>query len=431
MDAHGWVGHQVEVALGLRRSPWYAVAYVVLCLGVGCGGTGAAVGGGPSADTASQQEQEDTAQDAPSKDTVQGAVDASADVGGEDVGGEDVGAAQDSASTDAGLKDVAVEPKVLQRDLVQWVTQTVKSSPNAGSDAYSVPSDADLNAFRAGVERALDGDITAAQKHLSAAGYEVQLWRDVPSKGRSAPPKGDAHLLWAIVPQAGDAKHRGYFFIRKSVKHDLSLESPHSRHDTRTGVFGAELFRALEAHSFMFNAAHRCASDVVSSCSGTSTVCGEKAPYRESDLAHSTQSFFQVFHEEVYLTSNARVAVQLHGFKSKDDDPEFTLSNGTSEDKSGGLANTLAEALGAELAKGAKPANSCNAAGQLNRLCGTWNTQGRYSNGVPHDKACETPATGATERFIHLEMSYDLRHSGGKVEPSSVLAALKKVFPSQ
>ena len=76
-----------------------------------------------------------------------------------------------------------------------------------------------------------------------------------------------------------------------------------------------------------------------------------------------------------------------------------------------------------------KPGNSCNRAGDLNLLCGSTNTQGRFSNGVAAESACVTSASIATGRFVHAELSKAIRDSSGALGPQVFIDALKLTFP--
>ncbi len=211
----------------------------------------------------------------------------------------------------------------------------------------------------------------------------------------------------------------------------MVIEAPHQKHDTRTGVFSSEIFRQIGARAFLLAGTHRCANTASSSCSGTTTTCNGSGPFKVSDMAHTDQSFFQVFHEEASNETAGTRVIQVHGFSSDPEDPEFTISDGTTTDNPSGtyLPNQFTSVLESKIAGySSKGGNSCNLAGDLNLLCGTWNTQGRYTNGVPSADACDTAASSATGLFLHAELSYDLRHTGGTVEPSTFIDTVLEVF---
>jgi hypothetical protein len=78
-----------------------------------------------------------------------------------------------------------------------------------------------------------------------------------------------------------------------------------------------------------------------------------------------------------------------------------------------------------------KPGNSCNRAGDINKLCGSTNTQGRFLNGLPAAQVCTNSSPKSNQSFIHMELSYDLRNAGGLLEPELIYDAIKAVIPAQ
>jgi len=63
-------------------------------------------------------------------------------------------------------------------------------------------------------------------------------------------------------------------------------------------------------------------------------------------------------------------------------------------------------------------------------LCGTTNVQGRAANGVASDRVCTDGATGASGRFLHLELSRDLRLAGEAFEPALIVESLVELYAS-
>ena len=142
--------------------------------------------------------------------------------------------------------------------------------------------------------------------------------------------RGCCHI--SRKPDSGNTDHRGYFFLRSNsaVSCALVIESPHAKHDTRTGVFASEVFREMGPRAFLLTGTYRCANTTASTCSGTSSsYSGESQPYRNSDMAHVVDSFFQVFHEVAGEETASTRVIQVHSFTSGSTDPEFTVSDGT------------------------------------------------------------------------------------------------------
>jgi hypothetical protein len=318
----------------------------------------------------------------------------------------------------------------LSADLVQWTETTVANLPDEDSNGFTVPTANDLTLFRAAVTELLAESWPAAHTAAAAVGYQVVAFTDTGH--------GD-ELLYALTPVAGNTAGRGYFFVRPQtqVERNLVLESPHPRNDHRSAVLTSEVFRASGARAFVFAGTHRCANTgQFSGCSGTTGACaGTTQGYLESDMAHTPQAFFQAFHELAAEETADTLTFQLHGFSSDATDPEFTVSDGRTADQADPayLPNAFAAALEAGIAAAvapaapAKPGNSCNRAGDLDLLCGTNNTQGRFTNGSAD--VCTTSATTADGRFIHAELSWDLRHPGDLLEPQIVTDAVMAVVP--
>jgi len=311
-------------------------------------------------------------------------------------------------------------------DFVQWIDATVATFPGPATEGFVVPTPAELNAFATLANAMLAEDWGVAKTAAEAVQYELVQITDNQVAG---------DLFYGALPATGNTTGRGLYFVRPQslALRPLVIESPHAVFDSRTGVVSAEIFRAVRPRVFFMSGTHRCSNGAESGCSGTTGVCGtSSAPYKESDMAHTATAFFQIFHQRAALQDNPSLTtLQIHGFASKDTDPEFTFSNGTTTDAETALSNTLAEALEIQLApfENAKPGNSCNRIGDINRLCGSTNTQGRFTNGVDPSLVCTTAASESANRFAHMEFSYDLRHPGGGLEPTLIIEAIQAVFP--
>jgi hypothetical protein len=311
-------------------------------------------------------------------------------------------------------------------DFEKWVGDNVKAFKGVGTEGFVVPTSQERAVFAVAADALFDGDWPLAAAAAQGAGYEVKKIVDSKKPGDT---------IYGLVPKAGNTDGRGWFFVQTqpTAVRPLILEAPHSVFDFSTGVVAAGIFRDVGARAFGMSGVHRCANSAVSGCSGTTSVCaGSSQPYRESDMAHTEKGFFQVFHERAMLLAGEFLtALQIHGFKSNSGDPEFTFSNGRTTNVTVSYSNLLAADLEVRIASAGsvKPGNSCNRTGDINKLCGSSNTQGRFSNGVPVEKVCTTYATASADRFVHMELSYDLRTKGGVLEPSLTVHAIKAVFP--
>ncbi len=290
-------------------------------------------------------------------------------------------------------------------------TDFIASLPGKGSEAFVPPTALERAVFGAAVDATLQEDLAHAATLAKLVGYELALTAD------------DVRLL-----RPTDANARGLFALRKSATRAMLIASPHPKYDGNTGLRGAEIFDAIGARGYAVAGSHRCANTTPTTCSGTTTACGSPAKtYPNSDQAHTTLGFFQVFHARLGLTT-----LQIHGMASDADDPEFSFSDGTSTNTAdpGHLGNLLTTDLETRIAAAGslKPGNSCNRAGDINKLCGGTNVQGRLSNGVPAKDACLTSAAAATNTFFHLELSKDLRTKGGTLEPTLLVESILAVF---
>ena len=318
--------------------------------------------------------------------------------------------------------------RALQVDFVSWIEDIVADMPGRDSEGFVEPTELEEADFFAAVQAFLDESWASAQTLAAAVNYEVVEIEDTGNGNET---------LYGLQPDPGNTDGRGHYFVRPraAIQCELVIESPHPKFDSRTGVLSSEVFRNTGARAFLLAGTHRCANAADTLCDGLTLVCNElvSGPYRESDMAHTDRSFFQVFHEAAAeeVPGSTRV-MQVHGFVSGGSDPEFTLSDGTTTDNVSDqyLPNRFAADLEQRIldAGSTKGGNSCNRVGDLNKLCATTNTQGRFINGVLSEDVCDTAASSATEFFLHAELSYDLRYPGGTLEPSLFIDSVMETF---
>lgn len=312
----------------------------------------------------------------------------------------------------------AQEISRIDQDFVQWTQVVIDGNHPAGSNGYVNLGGSEETDFESAVEAFLDEDWALADERAAEIDYQVVTFRDTGNGGE---------VFYGLIPAAGNGAGRGFYLVRPraQVLRRLVLQAPHAVEDNRTGVMGSEIFRATGARALMLTGADRCASSVTSGCTG-STDCGA---HRVADGAHAVNTFFQVFHKLASREHADTVVLQLHGFKVTTNlgvrDPEFSVSDGTTTDRA---ANTLSNQFYQDLQNRISPVagNSCNLAGLGNFKCGTDSVQGRDVNNSAN--ACTADATGTTGRFLHLEMSNDLREPGGLYETALVIATVNSVI---
>lgn len=277
--------------------------------------------------------------------------------------------------------------------------------PGRDSNAYTPPSPEALEALSTSIESALNGPLERALDAASDAGYTLCAEGELV---RWTPPAGSGHAWIAVRTSA--------------IARPLIVEVPHAFFETHTLDEGLLIFETVNARALIVTGTHRCASDLASSCSGTTGVCaasGSEA-FRRSDMAHTEGAFYHAAHVALATHFASDLVVSLHGFSSDG----ASLSNGTTQPVApdapvARLWTSLTQRLPAELI------TSCNAfsgAAVDERLCGTTNTQGRHINGS--SAPCDIAPGGASERFLHLEQSRNLRDN----HQETIAEALKSLF---
>ena len=86
--------------------------------------------------------------------------------------------------------------------------------------------------------------------------------------------------------EIGHSRH-GYYFVRvENIKRNLATSATHTLFDGKVGHIVANLFD-YGTRSVSFAGTHRCFSDDFSTCSGTTSVCGNGSEkFRVTDIAH-------------------------------------------------------------------------------------------------------------------------------------------------
>lgn len=285
-------------------------------------------------------------------------------------------------------------------------------APPEDSEAYVVPDSARRSHTETALQAFGDEDYQGALDSAGDAAYELchaesdvgplVFWYPVNA--------GEGHARWVLRAHA-DAR-------------PLVVEATHGFFETDTLTQSVGIFRNLNARALLVNAGHRCANATASGCDGTTSVCGSSEPFRESDMAHTVESFFQVAHRGMTgQYPNARV-LNLHGMSREG----ISLSNGTTDDtEESSLEARFHEALATQFPD--RSVTTCNAygsTGATNHLCGTTNVQGRQRNGSTD--ACTQPADTASGYFLHLEQNASIRTDQGNRD--RVIEALDSVLPA-
>ena len=301
--------------------------------------------------------------------------------------------------------DARARLEVCATSVEELLATAMAQAPTAGSGGYRMPDAPARDDLAQSLAVARD-DAVEAERRADAASYRLCVV------------SGDDLFVW--MPLDASLGH-AFIAYRPAAPRGVIVEVPHPFFDVDTATEALAVFDGLDARALIVAGTHRCANTgEPSGCDGTTSACGANAPYPTSDMAHTTESFFQVAHEVLAERHVDDWILSLHGMAGDG----VHVSNGTTLATTGDApVARIAAALAIELPD--ETIASCNdhpGATTTASLCGTTNTQGRHVNGAA--SACTDAATHATGRFLHLEQSSSVR---GRT--SAVAAAIDAVAP--
>jgi hypothetical protein len=281
--------------------------------------------------------------------------------------------------------------------------------PRAASNGYVAPTPSQRADWRILVNRMLQGSCDFAVP-LSLDGIvQVRTFTDT-GNGRSY------CLLIEVRDQDGDGvvDHGfGTFLVNRDATRELSHQAVHPIFDSNTEIQAVIVFKGTDSRSFLMAGAHRNANSAASAC---------LPAHRESDPSHNVNPMVQATNEELLAHYGAAswFAIQWHGMGA-DTCPttDVHLSHGRDDVP----PETKIAALRAKLLQhnptwhvSLPGSGSCG-------LNATENMQGRLINGVAAERVCCTPASGITQKFIHIEQHTAFR------SPSDWIAPVTDAFP--
>ncbi len=289
-------------------------------------------------------------------------------------------------------------------------TELASATPGEIASAYVVPTEDRMHALHQSLAAMVAGETDLAVHRAIDAGYALC------AASVDADADADVVVWRPLAAHSGDAR----IAIRVRFASPIMLEVPHARFELDTLDEALVVFDLLRARVLIASGAHRCAAEgESSSCSGTTSVCGDTARYRVSDQAHTERSMFHAAHIELADTFAHDWVVALHGNAGERVHISDGTRNETSEDSGVAVvATAMARAFPAT------DVATCNAFGDLEStrtLCGTTDVQGRHINGV--DDACYESAREASGRFLHIEQPRSVR-----AEPHEVAYALASLL---
>jgi len=308
--------------------------------------------------------------------------------------------------------------------------------PMAGSEGFEEPGQWDMVYWRQAVTALIEGDLVVAAELAEEQMYDLVEFTH----------SGSGCVYYVLVEQQclgigcdlpygvyRPCRGLGTYVFNPHGRRALNLQVPHSIGDGNTWPESVSAFLQLDATFLQAAGTHRCAN-AASGCGGTTAACGGSGDYRESDVAHYTENFFQATSTEVHTQLPDLVSISIHGFEACSTATGTSIaliSDGTgtggdcaSSAVPNGIATQLAAAYNEILFSLPEPyigrgAASCNLApGEPPELafagcpefCGGSNVQGRAINGstgfCPRG-VCDPP--NGVERFVHLEQQSQLR----------------------
>ncbi len=277
-------------------------------------------------------------------------------------------------------------------NIESYVGTIIANAPGSSGDNYTEPNTTELNTWDGIISNILSENITTARSNANTVNYQITAFTDT-----SISPNQIFYVLEEKSPQSN---YWGtYVFSKTPTRNNLIIQATHSKFDTNTGKQAIFCFKNCIARAVFINGAHRCNSNNLSSCSGTTSVCGSNDSYRVSDMAHTVTSIFQKTTENLFNTISNSVFVQLHGFGKKTTDPYVILSNGTRETPTNDYAIMIKDALLIE--DNSLTFKLAHINTSWTRLIGFANTQGRLINSSSNH--CNASATATSGRFIHIE----------------------------
>ena len=182
---------------------------------------------------------------------------------------------------------------------------------------YRTPSEQAMSA----VERALKG-------------FAEQNVVDVP-EGFVAYDVGSLVVLCEAENHGG-----GAFVLRSDAQSPAVIEVPHSFYDLKSLDAGLALFSRLGARALLVNTTHRYRG---ADCQRQNE--GSHSDSCESDMTHSESTLFQAAHRGLIEGNADAMAIQVHGFAPRAQDPDIIVSNADTDACYTQVADALNERL--------------------------------------------------------------------------------------
>ncbi len=289
--------------------------------------------------------------------------------------------------------------------------------PGDSGNHYVAPSTQQIQTWETLLNLLLNNQLLAAADSANTIGYQVIQLTDT----------FDFPNRIYFILQSNSNNFWGTYVYNPLYCRPLVIQTPHAKRDANTGHQGIHVFRKTESIFFQLNGTHRCNSGNYSSCTGNTTSCASTSePYRDSDLAHNSNSIFQKTTEVLLNRFSNSHFIQLHGFSKRTTDPYVILSNGTQITPNPDFMLSFKNNLFLE--DSLLSFKIAHIDTNWTRLRGFWNTQSRLVNGEINP--CINNAQTSQGRFFHVEQERTRLRSNVNGW-NKVANALNKTFPCQ
>lgn len=307
--------------------------------------------------------------------------------------------------------------EVVKIPLVAWVAQQDRARPKS-IENIEVFGIAKRESYRSMIKAIVSKNYRLALRHASQINYEIVRVGNVTGK-------------FVVAHDNSKTGQHPTIVVNLDPRLNVVAAAPHAAFETGTAEQAALFVSIGGARAAIISGAHRCASRVFVNCDGKTRVCGNREPYRTSDVAHNPNTLFHAAHIVLDLTWPSSVFLSLHGMRSDNVGimTSIIISYGYKRDdiNQSSPATKLRYSLAKRFGSNGEVV-SCDLPGdrkyEARKLCGYTNIQGRYING--DSDVCKVSQTTGTNRFIHIEQDWKILRpfdrSWGKVRNDSVIS---------
>ncbi len=302
-------------------------------------------------------------------------------------------------------------------NLTTYIDDFIASLPSTtGGNQYQIPSTTDITIWANTINYIMQGNYSAGNLSADSIGYRIVQYTD-----NSVTPN---ITYWVLEKKSTSVNYWGTFIYNpNALRRQLFIQSPHPVYDQYTGKQGFYIFSNQSCRAFFVTGTHRCNSSVASVCNGTTSVCGNTAPYKISDQAHAANGTLQKTTEVLLSYIPNLVAIQPHGFARLTGDPDMIMSNGTRVTPATDYLVALRDNLA--IVDPTLTFKLIHIDLTWSRLAATENVQGRLINGS--SDPCSQAAAAGNGRFIHVEQAYTSRST--EAERKKLSDAIGLTFP--